>query len=219
MYTYTRSGSIAQARIIASCHLQGLTSADAELVKRGLAGKNMRSVDFKKARKEKIRQRLVKYARQPKIGLLNDELVFKYFGSRQHVFKISQDIREKNLKGEAKYKMLVIHLVIPVKIINVGEDGLYDFIYRNKGQEVYFRGALAFRDFHKKIRKGSEVLFHFSSIISSLVNPSLRRYLLEEQGKSREFMEAVSFFKGREVNLTGIGRLIKRLVIDRYGLV
>jgi len=218
MYTFTRRGSIALAKIISSCHLSGLKEKELELVKKGFAGKNLRQSDFEKAEKKRMRKRLIEFCKNMGKRDITEEMVFKYFGSRQHERKIYSDIVAQRLSYSLEVWMLAIHLVIPVKIIKSYKRKLFDLQYKNNGKKVIFRNAIAFKDFGKQVRVGSSVLFHYSSIVSSFVPLELKSYLLKEQLGIKRFMEAIVHFNNKEIDLTVVSKRINNNIIEKHDL-
>jgi len=100
--------------------------------------------------------------------LIDEEVVFSYFGGKKHVEKITGALDGPDFEGygpEVKLRNLFVHMLLPVVI--TGQDGkFWKAVYKNKNCTVTLGHLVPFGEDKDKIHVGQTVLSHFASIIS-----------------------------------------------------
>ncbi len=140
----------------------------------------------------KTYSKIFDYAREIDVAEVDEEIIWKFFGSDPHVEKIRNQVRENNLPQRFGKMILFAHILIPITITG-DKDGLFSGVYGNAGVEVKLESLIPVTAM--SIKEGDRVLVHYASIIANRFGSEIENYLLETQARNNDFMEACKVTK------------------------
>lgn len=163
-------------------------------------------------------QKIPDFARRLGKTEVDAETIFRFFGGRDHVAKVSDDIRKA---GAEPRRMVVLfyHLVTPITIESVeGEGRSFSGTYENAGKLIAVKGLIASRAVSPRIKAGDRVLIHYASIVGTDPGKELMEHLLEEQRQIPEISEVIGALD--EVDFGQFPILVKlaRNLMEKYDL-
>ncbi|HEX8974704.1 MAG TPA: hypothetical protein VF817_04435 [Patescibacteria group bacterium] len=128
---------------------------------------------------------------------IDEDVVLRFFGGREHVAKASNDIKVAKVGNEFGQRILFAHLVMPVRITEVHGE-FFAGEYKNGDMVVGVKGLVPLlryitRSENIQLKVGDVVLTHYASIISEKVSPDIEDYLLREQAASPEYVSACEY--------------------------
>jgi hypothetical protein len=201
------------SKLIVSCHELSLDQKSATLVCKVVKGESICEVDFFQADKMGLYDNLVKTAKLLGKNVIDKEIVIKYFGGRAHeksaLDEAAIDIEQFSLPLQ---KLLLAHILIPLKIIGKDENGLIAE-YENDGKRVRFEGVLLFKEDESRDLSGKIVLFHYAPVVMADPGKELVAYLLDEQKKCNGFMKALANLDGQTIEVDKFSKAIKRTML------
>jgi hypothetical protein len=202
------------ARLVVSCEPLGMKniSHEAFIVERAKAEL---SVDvglfMEKFPSIEMYPQLVRAATESEKECIDADVVYRFFGGRGHVEKVLGDIDNVGgaLSTEVQHRILFLHMLIPVSIIEQQGD-LFVGRYADEKHNITIIPLHVFQDDTGKIRVGTQVLAHFSSVI--MINPSeaLSSWLLEEQRQNQLLQEAVASLEGKTIRQPQLCEHVRR---------
>ena len=199
-------------RLIVSCHELNLDEKSKAIACKAMGNESVCEIDFLQADKMGLYDNLLATAKDLSKSTIDREVVIKCFGSRRHEQSALNEVVEVGQKLPVQLHIfLLVHLLIPLKIIGQTEDGLIGE-YCNDGKSVKIENILLFKDDLGKDLTGKTVLFHYAPVIQAETDPEIIAYLLEEQKKCAHFMEALEDYNGKTIKIGEFSKAIKRTI-------
>jgi hypothetical protein len=203
---FSKGASFLISKFLISCHEERC----GELICKGSASHVLLFSDFQQAGKVGLCNALAKFAKKLGKKIIDEEVVLKYFGSREHEKKTLQAIKNEGALEFKTYYMLV-HLMIQVEVDKIKGNKI---IGKHKsGKNTVFLEAML--PFGEKVMLGQKVLCHNSLVVdvSCHTDYELERYLQKEQKKCKHYRQSVGLFDGRMVKiLSGTSKLASRII-------
>jgi hypothetical protein len=162
----------------------------------------------------KFYSQLVALAKSLQKPEVDEEVVAKFFGGREHESKVISELHSPDACGLSKIRKeqnLFLHLLLPVEITEV-KKGICSGTYRNEELSVRIKSLISFKEDEKEISAGSVVLIHLASIVMVKLSKKLADSLLEGQRELADFMKAVGTFDGKATGLPDIASVTKFLM-------
>lgn len=192
------------ARLVVSCAPLGMKNLPHQEFLVGMAKKGQAveaELFSEKFPNIEMYQQLVQAATESGKECIGTYVICRFFGGEGHVAKILNDIKNdgQSLSPEAKRRILFLHMLIPVLIVEKQGD-LFVGRYADEKRNITVTPLHTFSGNAGNVAVGSTVLSHFSSIIEAEPSETLVKWLLEEQGKSKPFQEAAKSLDGQAIH-------------------
>ena len=198
------------SKLIVSCHELALDSKSEAFVCKTLEKKNnIDKTDFLAADKGGLYERLIRTADGLKKKTIDEEAVLRYFGGKGHEEVSLEEIGFERDLPVVLQIMLLVHMLLPVKIIGQTTDGLVGE-YANLGKKVILENMLVFKEDLGKDLLGKIVLFHYAPVVCSDPEPELIQDILEEQKECPTLMDVLDKLNGKKIRISKFSKGIKR---------
>jgi hypothetical protein len=163
-------------------------------------------------------QKLPSFAERLGKTEVDAETIYRFFGGREHVVKVSADIRKTGLEPR-RMVVLFYHLVTPIMIESIAKEGeSFSGVYENRGILIKVKGLIAPKKISHTLKEGDKVLIHYASIVGTSPDKKLEADLLEEQWQIPEINEVIHGLE--EVDFADFPILVKlaKGLMEKYGL-
>jgi hypothetical protein len=199
----TSDGLRQLARIFVSCKpimTEIMVDNQLKLIKTSKQGKDVNFDEFTAnlPKKDPTYDQILQFAQSLGQTNIDENIVWKFFGSKPHFDKILGQINEYRLKKDFAQKIFFAHILVPVVITDIHKntypDQLFNFNaeYKNKNVVVKIKNLIASPALGE-INPGQVVLSHYATIIATDVPTETVNYLLEVQAEKGEFIEACQY--------------------------